>query len=323
MRSFPSNLLIDSRLIFIVLLFTTGVFIHNRLLTMEKKRSIINVENTRATHFVIHILTWNRPDSFKRLVSSIKQSHYGIDHVDLIIHVDGGYQNKDTKDVANSIKWPFGNKKVFFSNDRKGLAQAWFSAWFPSDNKTFAIIFEDDIVVSPLWYQWLTCAWKKYRDRDDIAGISLQRQRLIPYKPAKIKEIINNHEPFLFPLVGSIGFSPHPIRWKQFLLWIQTFKMDNFDIDIPYLITSETFKKGKKGHMWTQHFIFFCNKYNLFTLYINLPGKVTLAAHMREKGQHSKKTAGQDLPIAFNVSMHFPSHLSKYNWAGQPISNFK
>ena len=40
--------------------------------------------------FQIHILTWNRPDSFKRLLKSLINSSYGGDYVDLIIHIDGG-----------------------------------------------------------------------------------------------------------------------------------------------------------------------------------------------------------------------------------------
>ena len=277
-----------------------------------------NDEGTININFTVHILTWNRPHSFQRLITSLKQSHYDLDEINLAIHIDGGKDNNKTIKEAKLVHWPFGEKVLYLSQKRKGLAYAWFSAWFPTQNDKFAIILEDDILLSPVWYKWLKKAWENYSYRDDIAGISLQRQRLIPYKPAKIMEIVNNHEPFLFPLVGSIGFSPHPIRWRQFLSWIDSINLEEFNFDIPYLVTTDSFKHSKKGQIWTHQFVYFCKKYNLFTLYVNLPGKETLAAHMREKGEHAKKTQGQDLPIAHNVSLKFPTKLLKYDWAGHP-----
>ena len=269
--------------------------------------------------FAIHILTWNRPHSLKRLINSIINSNYGSDRVDLIIHIDEGNKNEITYLVAEKVKWVKGKKYIDQSEKRKGLAEAWFNAWFPETENHFAIIFEDDIVVSPVWYMWLKEAWKKYSNRHDIAGIALQRQCLIPQKPSTIREIVNNNEPFLFAGVGTYGFSPHPKKWKQFVNWIKSIDIYTFDVNIPFLVTSDSYRRGKRGHMWTQHFIYFCHNHTLFTLYINLPYGETLAAHMREKGQHAKVTMGQDFQVAKNVSMLFPNKLNKYDFAGRPI----
>ena len=32
-------------------------------------------------------------------------------------------------------------------------------------------------------------------------------------------EILNNHEPFLYKLVGTWAFSSHPKHWREFLDW--------------------------------------------------------------------------------------------------------
>ena len=143
------------------------------------------------------------------------------------------------------------------------------------------------------------------------------RQQLIPQKPYTRREIKNEHVPFLYALLGSIGFSPHPVRWREFIDWLNSINLDTYNVSIPSLITSDWLKNaGPKGHMWEQHYIYFCNKYKLYTLYINLPSQETLAAHMQEKGQHMRKTWGQDFNLAKNVSMQFPFVLNKYNWAG-------
>ena len=43
----------------------------------------------------------------------------------------------------------------------------------PRPDDEFALIVEDDLELSPYWFTWLRKAWRKYRDREDIAGITL------------------------------------------------------------------------------------------------------------------------------------------------------
>ena len=270
-----------------------------------------NVINLSLT---IHILTWNRPHSFLRLLHSLLDTNFEDDKVNLVIHIDGGDQNSETYYEAVNSFWSFGSKSIIKNNQQKGLAYAWFNVWKPIHPSELAVIFEDDIIVSPWWYKWLKCAWQNYLFRNDIAGISLQRQRLIPQKPHRTMEIINNNEPFLFALVGSIGFSPHPTQWRRFVDWINQTDLDNFDVSIPELITTNWYQKGK---MWTQHFIYFCKKYELYTLYVNLPHQRSLAEHLQEKGVHFSKTLGPVNKVAENVSITFPKVLNKYDFAGK------
>ena len=275
------------------------------------KYSLIENERSRSmsdTSFTIHILTWNRVKSFVRLLNYLLQTKFIGDTVNLVIHIDGGQEINTTYTEARKFYWPFGGKSIIKHIKHEGLANAWFKAWVPKSSSEFAIIFEDDIIVSPLWYQWLKNAWKKYHLRNDLGGISLQRQSLIPQIPHRTMEIVNNNEPFLFALVGSIGFSPHPIHWKWFISWINTIDINTFDISIPELITTKWYKKG---NMWTQHFIYFCRKYKLYTLYINLPQKQALAEHYKEKGVHFSKTLGPVYKVAENVSMYFPEAFKK------------
>lgn len=137
--------------------------------------------------------------------------------------------------------------------------------------------------VSPKWYIWLKWAWKAHYHRTDLAGISLMRQTLIPDKSHKSFQIHNNHKPFLFRLLGSIGFSPHPIIWTNFLIWLKSIDISEFDVSVDNLITSDWYRsKIGKTKMWEQHFIYFCKVHDLYTLYINLPHSKTLASNMRE-----------------------------------------
>ena len=71
-----------------------------------------------------------------------------------------------------------------------GLRAAWFDACysgsdgaplsssssnsgrFRSDDE-YCFIVEDDLELSPFWYVWLRKAWRAYRNRGDVAGITL------------------------------------------------------------------------------------------------------------------------------------------------------
>ena len=158
--------------------------------------------------FQVHILTMNRAKSLHRLLDSLEKADYASARVELHIHIDKSIDNGGCVKIAESFDFSHGNVTIKVAEQNNGLRNAWFQAWSPQDNER-AIIFEDDIEVSPQWYLWLIKAWEEYGERDDLAGISLQRQTLVPQKPHKQMEIVNDNEPFLYRLVGSIGFSPH------------------------------------------------------------------------------------------------------------------
>ena len=268
--------------------------------------------------FQLHILTMNRAKSLQRLLDSLEQTDYANDRVELHIHIDKSDDNRECIQVAESFVFSHGDVSIEVAEQNNGLRNAWFRAWSPQENER-AIILEDDIEVSPQWYVWLKKAWEAYSKRDDLAGISLQRQTLVPQKPRKQMEIVNNHKPFLYRLVGSIGFSPHWKQWRAFLNWIHSVDTTTVDVKTPGLITSDWLDNLDRRHMWTQYFIWFCKQHDLYTLYVNLPEQKTLAAHMREKGKHFDKTEGRDFALATKVSMDFPNDLVKYGWDGHPV----
>jgi UDP-arabinose 4-epimerase len=284
----------------------------------QKRYKKCPVEQKKGEVFQIHVLTMNRAKSLQRLLDSLEKAGYAGDTVELYIHIDKSDDNRACIKVAESFDFSHGKVTIEVAEQNNGLRNAWFRAWYPKENER-AIILEDDIEVSPQWYFWLNKAWQAYGERDDLAGISLQRQTLVPQKPRKQMEIVNNHAPFLYRLVGSIGFSPHWKQWRAFLNWIDSVDTSTVNIKTPGLITSDWFDVLDKRHMWTQYFIWFCKQHDLYTLYVNLPEQKTLAAHMREKGKHFDKTEGRDFALATKVSMDFPNDLVKYGWDGHPV----
>jgi hypothetical protein len=288
------------------------------ILRASKHRPSAFDKNEQALKIIV--LTMDRPKELRNLLRSLDNAHYqGSKNLQLEIHMDFSASKRSVGAlrVAKHFKFRHGSKFIRRVKHQKGLARSWYDAWTPGNDLERAIILEDDIILSPFWYTWLTTAWDKYGDRDELAGISLQKQLLIPQKPSKQMEMGVANSPFLFPLVGSIGFSPRARIWKMFLQWVNGLP-DNFDVSIPLLVTSDWWNELDKRHMWTQHFIYFCMQRGFYTLYASLPGKVTLASHMRSKGAHFNKNVGPDfLIMKRKTAFMFPDEVVKYDWSGE------
>jgi len=278
----------------------------------------LHVQEQRVADMKIYVLSKDRAVSLQRLLDSLENTDYSGDTVQIFVHIDHSPKNADSIAVARDYKFSWGNFSYSVSSKGKGLRDSWFHVWHPQ-NYERAVILEDDIKLSREWYKWLKLAWESYGDRTDLAGISLQRQTLVPKHPSHHSEIENEHKPFLYALVGSIGFSPHWKQWRSFQEWIASVDIETVDLKIPELITTNWFYLGRRNVMWTQYFIWFCKQHDLYTLYVNLPGKTTLAAHMREKGEHHNGNDGQDFTVAVNVHTTFPDVLYKYGWDAKHI----
>lgn len=97
-----------------------------------------------------------------------------------------------------------------------------------------------------------------------------------------------------------------------------------FDISTPPLLTSYWWNLHRPaegiGGMWTQHFINFCVRLNLKTLYVRLQNNQAFAVHNRTRGVHHPVSLGPDADRAESVYFHFPRALRAYSWDGQLVT---
>lgn len=274
----------------------------------------------RSGHdFEIIVLTMNRATSLQRLLTSIENTLYDGDAIKLSVKVDHAEDNDAVVACARRFRFSHGPVVVSVAKTNRGLRDSWLQAVSPTERGK-VVIFEDDVDVSLVWYRWLKRAWESYEPRTDIAGITLYRQTLIPRYPTQLVEIVNNHEPFLYSLVGSIGFSPHPVQWSKFLNWVtHNVDLKAFDFSIPNIVYTYWWREGKRKQMWTQTFIYYSIFHNLYTLHINLPHNKTLVSDMRERGVHFPSTFGRDFSLATmaDMDMVFPDRLVRYGFGGQ------
>eukprot|EP00977_Amphora_coffeiformis_P022362 scaffold10856_cov229-Amphora_coffeaeformis.AAC.13 len=273
--------------------------------------------------FQIVVLTMNRFDSLERLIRSLQAANYSTDVVDLVIRFDIPKNPSEewkarVEAFRSNIVWSAGKVTVSVASENVGLRQAWLTAWRPTSDQDRAIILEDDLEVSTLWYQWLKGAYGAYGNRSEIAGFSLSRQTLVPHKEHSGNRIPDNDGlPFLYKLLGSYGYAPMASKWLDFLDFAECALATGMSVATPGLITSDWYDSLDKRGMWTQLFIYFCYHKNLYTLYAHPSGSKALVSHFREKGEHYRKTGGRDFQLVSSAdtwTVKYPGNLPKLEW---------
>lgn len=290
------------------------------LISETKQFSILKPHTT----FRIIVLTWRRPSSLQRLLESLNEADYLFHSVSLEIHIDFDAERTEdwrkTIEIAKGFTFKFGPTTVLTASQPGNLVGAWWNAWpHPMQCGGRAIILEDDLKVSKFWFKYVTIMWNSYARRNDMAGITLQRLATRATDSAKI-EVYNAHQPFLYKMFGSWGFSPSARRWQQFMDLVHTVDQNTFNFDVPGIVTTSwghTLNSG--GTFWESIWIWMAYHLNLYTLYLTPPNQEALASNFREKGAHYFFTAGADFPCLSSWLEAWdspPEKLAKYSWNG-------
>lgn len=279
--------------------------------------------------FRIIVLSMNRHWALSRLLSSIAAVDYGQDRVQLDIFVDmqrsTSRHDEKTVKVAREFEWPYGDKRVILHPRPMGLILAWLTCWNATSDDERAVMLEDDLEVSPLYYRFLREADDRYQNVEDLAAFSLQRATLIPRDEGyrKIQHGDNHqHSAYLYKLVGTWGFAPRAKHWTRFQQWFfERFPDKSFKPHVDRLRINRWYN----GREWSNWFLRFCEEENLFNLYGNMPNKTTLCANWREPGEHYGKgpAKGREFPIFgadprdYDFRLPEPRYLLRLDWNGQ------
>jgi hypothetical protein len=250
--------------------------------------------------FRIIVMTYNRKDSLVKLLKSLEDLELDGDSAALEIFLDRSkkdntYHNQ-TYEAAKDFSWNRGLKRVHVWDSHVGIYGQWIDSWRPRQGE-IALILEDDMSVSKHCYRWLKAAHAFYGPRTDISGYTLQSSNVNSAKGGKRISAPKDQPAFLYRVLGSWGFSPHPGRWQEFQDWYHELKSDvSFHPYVPGLVMTnwyKEFEKKKKKHdsMWTMWHIWFTDHHKLFCLHHNLRAfsnlkSSALGVNRQEPGLH-------------------------------------
>ena len=208
----------------------------------------------------IVVVAYNRTDCVQKLLCSLLKANYS-QPAPLIISIDKS-KTDDVEHLADEFQWPFGEKIVVKHEVNLGLRKHILSIGDYTKKYDGVIVLEDDLEVSPSFYNYALEAVEKYKDDDRIAGISLYTfplnlQISFPFIPEK-----NEYDAFLFQNAQSWGQVWMTKAWGNFIKWYED-NSEEFSIQphLPYSICHW----GKNS--WLKYHIKYCIEQNKYFVY--------------------------------------------------------
>lgn len=299
-------------------------------------------EYEEEVDFRVMVITYNRPKSLETCLSFLEHVDTMGDTMQVEIWIDRSSKGKvsnETVKVAETFirRW---NKHQrgrgctqHIREKNAGIIGQWTDTWRPKlGSKEIGLILEDDVDVAPMAYRWLKAAHAKYDDREDINGYTLQMQNVNffggTYRPMSAP---NNETVYMYSVLGTWGFSPHPKRWRDFQDWSHDVRPKG-DVKpyVPGIKPTKWYIKFEYRHsessMWEMWHIYFSYISDLFCVYCNLKahtGKedVLLSWNRKEKGLHyngkSTVKSTSNLLLRWNASYgKFPEKTIQFFYNG-------
>ena len=120
----------------------------------------------------IVVVAYNRENSLRRLLNSISNASFSVNSIPMIISIDG--EAPDTViAIAKDFHWSHGDKRIINHDHRLGLKEHIFACGNLTSQYGTVIILEDDLLVSPGFYDFDKKAAEFFDKEQEIAGISL------------------------------------------------------------------------------------------------------------------------------------------------------
>lgn len=261
-------------------------------------------------HALLVVLTQHRTDSLLRLLRSLEAARYPPDkHIDLLVRQDRLFGNSVDERcwrAANEFLWPHGRKSVELARTYGGVRGQWLQAarLAPYTHAHF-LLLEDDMELSPAFYEWWMARERRLRGVRDLAAISLHRQTLVgvqqPHEQLQYSLHVDERYPlYLYAVPGSWGVAPRGDAWLRFLGWADDLlESAERQQDARHRHEALTRVLADRVHgawlanathdadIWTPLFAAFCATRTLYTAYPNNVEAESLAINHRAPGVHT------------------------------------
>lgn len=177
------------------------------------------------------VIGYNRPASLRRLLRSLSRAHYPEQPVRLVISLDRADSDAALQ-VAEDYLWPFGEKRIIARPERLGLRRHVLACGDLTEEYGDIVVLEDDLFVSPFFYQYASRALAYYAGDPRIAGISLYGQQFnqtanLPFTPLDNGDA----DVFFMQLAASWGQAWSREHWRGFRQWLERHGTNIDDID--------------------------------------------------------------------------------------------
>ena len=190
---------------------------------------------------------YNRLQSMKRLLSSISSAIYTENNIPLVISIDAS-GDEELYSYVRSFQWEHGEKILNIENNRLGLVSHIFQCCSLTKYFKAVTILEDDLYVSPYFYDYICKAVEEYGSADGIAGISLYTPMSYGYANLPFIPLRDGSDTFLYQDVSTWGECFTEKMWSKFYEWY----LKNKDRDFQEVQMPELIKRWSKA--WSRYY---------------------------------------------------------------------
>jgi hypothetical protein len=256
----------------------------------------------------------DRPKSLERLLNSaVAASYPDSARIDVRVSVDrrvGQDHDADTMKYLSSFQWTRGVFEVIAWKEPKGIFGQWVDSWpcemFMPDLYKAVVFLEDDLELSPVYFEWFANAHRVYAS-PNLGAVTGMRASLVAKEGARLSasELVPvGVHVFAYRLIATWSMSPTHDSWRRFREWVGVAKADpDFDPAVDGTVPGRWYRdfkaRGTESSMWEVWFMRFMHDQGLYTLYPWVDGgSSTIVCNWRERGLHfSGEDPGSDFPL--------------------------
>lgn len=257
----------------------------------------------------IVIVGYNRKDSLERVLRSVIHAEYFNDDITLIVSLDHSEKEEELVQTVERYreKWTHGILEVRTTKKRLGLRNHILKCGDITSEYGAVIILEDDIVVSPYFYDYAVQAVNHYKDEEIVAGIALYSHKWNGYTREFFEPLNNGSDCYLGQFSVTWGQCWTQKQWLAFKTWYKQNQKLKHKKNIPEHI--HNWPETSWGKYFV-HYIVEKNKYYVMPY-------ISLATNFSDAGQHIKVCSTEhQVPLLFGKKeYHFPDseHVIKYD----------
>ncbi|WP_019837358.1 glycosyltransferase family 2 protein [Acinetobacter towneri] len=245
------------------------------------------------SNIAIVVITYNRLHSLKRLIDSLLKATYD-ESVNLIISIDRSDIFEQMYDYASKIVWIYGEIEIKVAEKRLGLKKHVMQCGELLNQYEHIVVLEDDLYVSPGFYQYTKEMISKYANNENIAGISLYNYPRNQYANLPFTPQLDQYDVYFMKIASSWGQVWSRQKWAKFLEW------SNINPSIDELHIPKHIKLWG-GKSWLKHHHAYCAVENKYFVY----PRMALSTNFSEPGEHASLDSTYQVELLSDVKSNY------------------
>ncbi len=258
------------------------------------------------------VVGYNRADSIRRILYSLSRADYSYSNIRLVISLDYS-GNEEVSRSAEDFEWKYGEKIVLCHPERLGLRRHIISCGDLTEKYGAVMILEDDLYVSPDFYNYAMRALDKYGEHLQIAGIALSTKRELLESTFPFFPLRNGYDVFFQQFATSWGQVWNERMWSTFREWYGRHPELPWHKDVPESVLNYPETSWAKFY---QTYIVDTGKYFVYSY-------DSLTTNFGDAGQHfgSVSSSAQSVLFYGKRDYRMPEFENgiKYDIYGEPV----